>query len=162
MGRPIDTTVPPAVRSCFHDRKKKGLITDYHEAPEYHWTTLEDFNHKLLADSHPAPKSFKIAAVKMNRKLQEAVKGQLRFGRGEKYDVDQMVARPEILELKFSDLPTDCKSTRRWIRVYFAEPLDSRGELRRISIRMKYADRPNEQTEDAIAAFDLLKQGRLA
>lgn len=98
----------------------------------------------------------------MQRKLDKALEGKLRFGSGKKYDVDQMKVRPEILELKFSDLPTDCEESHRWIRVYFHEPHDSPGELIRISITMKYANRPSAQTDDAIAAFDLLKEDRLA
>ena len=82
--------------------------------------------------------------------LQEkALKGNARFGRGDRYDVDSLDSVEDILELKWRSLPPKVQgSPYVGLRLYFSEPTCEPGSLLKLSLVCKIPD-TEAQTKDA-------------
>ncbi|APT85674.1 hypothetical protein CAQU_12210 [Corynebacterium aquilae DSM 44791] len=96
--------------------------------------------------------------AKFLRKTERASKGELTFGRGHRFDVDEMVTHKDILEIKYRDLPIECEKQGQWVRLYFSEPEAHKGILLGLTLRLKKVGSPDLQTQDAREAFQILEQ----
>ncbi len=61
-------------------------------------------------------------------KMRQAEFGRLAYGRGPEFDVEQMAAAPDVLELRLSDRSGDDENLLH-MRFFFSEPLDLPGSL---------------------------------
>ena len=86
-------------------------------------------------------------------KLHRGSKGELTFGRGGEYDVDQMDCAAEVLEIRLSTQYGD-EAEKLCTRIYFTEPAFVPESLRLISVETKHPEQfsSEEQTRHARAA----------
>lgn len=86
-------------------------------------------------------------------KIDGAVEGVLKFGKGEKFDVDFMRSTSDVLEIKWSNNPPKVRGRQQvWLRIYFSEPDPKPGLLLNLNMHCKSADGLEAQTEEAVIA----------
>lgn len=144
---------PLGARSCYEQRKSEGSLSENSEAPQFAFDSIESYNEIVFAKSTP-PARHSWAIGKYHWKISQAEAGKLKFGRGNRYDVDEIVSCPGLLELKFRELPPDCEDTQQWLRVYFVEPTSAPQKMIKLRMALKEAGNPTGQTRDAMRAYD--------
>lgn len=150
---------PRGTRSCANDVNR--------EAPSevFEWVSVEDFDQKAYAEamkddfhSRFSNSARATAWARFTDKLERATKGDLRFGSGNRKDVDYMRCTSDVLELKWSNLPPDSEEQGMWLRLYFSEPVGLPGTLLRLNLQLKYKNSPTEQDADALCAQQRLEK----
>ncbi|MFI5505220.1 Uncharacterised protein [Corynebacterium kutscheri] len=144
---------PPGSRSC-------SLQVNGKKPEKPHtWESVEEFDQKAFAEAESndfqanVPITARATAwARFTNKLQRAQEGKLRFGAGRHNDVDHMRCAPDILELKWSNVPPDADERGIWLRLYFSEPGQSPGLLLNLNLKLKHKNRNLDQDEDAICA----------
>lgn len=92
------------------------------------------------------------AYERVNDKLQAAERGELTFGRGDKFDVDEMVTTDDVLELKWTNVPPGARRKTLWLRLYFSEPKSEPRLMIKLHMECKTSDDPEAQTAAAAVA----------
>ena len=147
---------PPGARSCREHYERLGkIVPSSGDSPPYKFESVPGYEQSALVSNIADAQTIWVFG-KFNRKIEKAKAGKLLYGRKKHCDVDVMVTYPSVLEIKYHDLPPDCDSIKRWIRLYFSEPAREPGLLLGLSVCLKAADDPVGQTKDAQDANDRL------
>lgn len=139
----IKVQEPLGSRSCAIQFNGKPPVKDYE------WDHVTELNGVGLADCFFARSAILspysdvqlyTASAKVKRKEERATQGKLKFGPGNRKDVDASNIASGVLELKFNDIPHDWQEKKMWLRVYFAEPRREPTTLLRLHMNCKLSD----------------------
>ncbi|WP_156193409.1 hypothetical protein [Corynebacterium kalinowskii] len=123
------------------------------ETPPFEWVEATSFSNRVLIEEAGSLSAITLLQ-RMRLKMDQAARGELSFGRTHRFDVDCMVSCRDILEIKYRNLPPDCNVKKKWLRLYFTEPADTPGRLLALTLKLKFADDPEGQTNDALDAYN--------
>lgn len=97
----------------------------------------------------------KLVRAQFHRLLTSAERGRLRFGRGK--DVDRMVTKPHLLELRVQVNPHAPVDKRHLLRLYFSEP----DAWPRLMLALRLAPKPRGGDKDGSQDRDIREANRI-
>lgn len=111
---------PPGVRSC-RDGGKWEVCRN--ERGANYWMGEVEALKAALTEVE-----FALSQQELRQKMAAAMEGELTYGSGAEFDVEQMASAPDVLEIRL-DTRTGDNDQTMMIRLYFSEPEELPGRL---------------------------------